>query len=408
MKKAPLSVCIALLGAALAGAALPAGQKLATPAGLQVIHNPAGGKWGKTPAVSLQPVRVLGDVDSDDEAIAFHMPSDLAVDAQGRIYVLDSGNHRIQVFGPDGKFLKTIGRQGQGPGEFFMPNAIDFDAQGNLYVCESQAARLQAIAPDGKIAKTLKLTEGSVGDTRVLKNGGFVMTAGSGIGMARVTVGGSQEETLRPPLKAVDGEGKIVREFGLAADYGDMLINAMANRTLLAIDGSDNAYVVFPYQNRIEKYAPDGRLLWRADRPLAYAMEIKGKGEIKTEGGGGNQRSTLRMPDLTRCASGAAVDGKGRLWVATLVRQLRENERVNVSVSMSNDNGIVSANQKAQGAVDLRTTDAYKLEVYGPDGVLLGSLPVKTFVDGIFIKGDRLFLLDKLRGVQFHEFKIAG
>ncbi len=75
---------------------------------------------------------------------------------------------------------------------------------------------------------------------------------------------------------------------------------------------------------------------------------------------------------------------------------------------MSNDNGIVSGSQKATGAVDLRTTDAYKLEVYGPDGALLGSIPVKTFVDAVFIRGDRLFLLDKVRGVQFHEFKIIG
>jgi hypothetical protein len=41
------------------------------------------------------------------------------------------------------------------------------------------------------------------------------------------------------------------------------------------------------------------------------------------------------------------------------------------------------------------------------DGPLRASVN-KIFVDGIFIKGDRLFLLDKVRGVQFHEFKIAG
>ncbi|MCX6560183.1 MAG: NHL repeat-containing protein [Candidatus Aminicenantes bacterium] len=411
MKRTLLLIGIALLGAAFAGAGFPAGQKIETLDGVRVVHNPAGGQWGKSPAVSLQPVRVLGDVDSDDEAIAFHMPSGLVVDAQGRLYVLDSGNHRVQVFGADGKFLKTIGRQGQGPGEFYMPNAIDFDAQGNLYVCESQAARIQAIAPDGKIAKTLKLTEGAVGDTRVLKRGGFVMTAGMGGGMIRIggPQGGQQEAAAPPLLKMLDAGGKTLREFGKPADFGDFLVNRMANQVLTALDESDNVYAIFPFQNRIEKYSPDGKLLWKADRPLAYSMEIKAKGEMKTgNSSGGGQTVSIRMPDLARCAGGTAVDSKGRLWVVTLDRQLRENEKVSVSMMMSNNGGAISGKQEAKGAVDVRTTDAYRLEVYEPDGVLLGSVPVKTFVDGIFIKGDRLFLLDKVRGVQFHEFKIIG
>ncbi len=330
------------------------------------------------------------------------------LDAQGRLYVLDTGNHRVQVFGPDGKYIKTIGRQGQGPGEFFMPNAMDFDANGNLYICESQAARIQAISPDGKIGKTLKLTEGAVGDTHILKQGGFVMTAGMGGGMIRMQMGGPQEAVAAPLLRVLDAEGKTLREFGKAADFGDFLVNRMANQVLTAVDGADDIYVVFPYQNRIEKYSADGQLLWRADRPLAYSMEIKGKGEVKNEAQGGGQAVTIRMPDLTRCSSGTAVDGKGRLWVVTLDRQLRENERVSVSMRMSNENGVVSGKQQATGAVELRTTDAYKLEVYAPDGALLGSLPVKIFVDGVYIKGDRLFLLDRVRGVQLHEFKIIG
>jgi len=404
MKKALLSIGLALLGAAAAAASAPAGQKLDLPAGAAVVHNAGPGRGGKVPAVALQPVRVLGDVDSDDETVAFHMPSGLAVDDQGRLFVLDSGNHRVQVFGPDGKFLKTIGRKGQGPGEFFMPNFIDIDDQGNLCVGETQSARVQVIGPDGKIVRTLKLTEGAVGEARMLHKGGYVMTAGPGGGVFRLQPGGQPEAVLPPLLKILDASGKTVREFGKPAEYSDFLVNRMANQVMAVVGAADDVYAVFPSQNRIEKYAADGRLLWRADRPLSYSMEIKGKGEMKNSGG----NMSIRMPDMSRCASGAAVDGKGRLWVATLARQLKESERVSVMATMSNDNGIVSASQKATGAVDLRTTDAYKLEVFGPDGAMLGSIPVKVFVDGLFIKGDRLFLLDRVRGVQFHEFKILG
>ncbi|MCX6569166.1 MAG: 6-bladed beta-propeller, partial [Candidatus Aminicenantes bacterium] len=106
-------------------------QKIETVDGVRVVHNEKGGLWGKTPKVALELVRKIGDIDTDDEHLAFNYPSDVAVDAQGNIYILDSGNTRIQKFGPDGKFLATIGRKGQGPGEFIMPEAIDFDRDGN-------------------------------------------------------------------------------------------------------------------------------------------------------------------------------------------------------------------------------------------------------------------------------------
>jgi hypothetical protein len=48
----------------------------------------------------------------------------------------------------------------------------------------------------------------------------------------------------------------------------------------------------------------------------------------------------------------------------------------------------------------------YKLEVFKPDGVLLGEIPLTHFVDMIWIHKDRLFLLDSDRGVKFYEYKI--
>ena len=411
MKKTARIIVFTLVIILAAGGILPAGQKVETVEGVRVVHNPAAGKWGKTPQVTLQPVRTIGDVDTEDENFAFNQPSDLAVDAQGRLCVLDSGNHRVQVFSPDGKYIKTIGRQGQGPGEFFMPNSIDLDRNGNLYVSESNAARIQAISPDGKIAKTVKLTEGGVGDTHVLNSGEFLMGGrGGGMRMMRLDLGGPAEKGAVPPLvKIFDPDGKQVREFGKGADFGDFLVNNMANETVTVVDAADAVYLVFPFQNRLEKYSYDGRLLWKADRELPYSMEIKSRGEMKREGqGGGTLNVSVRMPDLTRCATGSAVDGRGRLWVVTMARQLKENEKVRTSMMMSNTGGVVSGSQKTEGAVDLRKTDAYKLEVFDAEGVLLGSIPVSIFVDAIFIEGDRLFLIDRVRGVAIHEFKIEG
>ena len=174
----------------------------------------------------------------------------------------------------------------------------------------------------------------------------------------------------------------------------------------MTVAAGGEVYLAYTAQNKIEKYAADGRLLWRADRELPYSMEIKDKGEIKRTG----NNVSVRGPQLNRCASGIAVDAKGRVWVVTMTRQLKKEEQVGMSMTVSMDgSGGRTMGMKPQGeGQELRTTDAYKLEVFSADGALLGSLPLDFFVDGIFIYGDRLFLMDKLRGTQFKEYRIKG
>jgi hypothetical protein len=54
----------------------------------------------------------------DDENYMFYRVKNIEVDNQGNIYVLDAGSHRVQKYDKDGNYLLTIGKRGQGPGEF--------------------------------------------------------------------------------------------------------------------------------------------------------------------------------------------------------------------------------------------------------------------------------------------------
>jgi len=384
--------------------ALAAGQKIETVYGVKLVHNSGPGAWGKTAKVALEPVRTLGDVDTADENVAFYMPSAIAVDGGGNLYVLDTGNHRVQKFGPDGKHLATLGRQGQGPGEFYFPAWLDIDPQGFLYVSDPNNQRIQVLTPDGKDHKTIKGLAQGAGTVFLGKPGELV----TGAPRMRFMMNEEEKKPAALPklIKVLDLEGKPVREFGDPVDFKNELVNNAANEAILTVDGAGRTYVVFPAQNRIEKYDADGRLLWRADRELPYSMEIRDKGEVKRDGGS----VTIRGPQLNRCAAGVAVDGQGRIWVATLTRQIKKEEQVGLAVTATmNEGGGRTIGYKPQGeGLELRTTDAYKLEVFDADGVLLGSLPLDSFVDGIFIRGDRLFLMDKFRGTQFKEYRIKG
>jgi streptogramin lyase len=84
----------------------------------------------------------------------FNQPSDVVVAANGDIFVADGhgtdSNARIVKFSPDGKFIKTWGKKGFGPGEFDTPHAIALDSRGRLFVGDRNNNRIQIFDQDGK------------------------------------------------------------------------------------------------------------------------------------------------------------------------------------------------------------------------------------------------------------------
>jgi ABC-type spermidine/putrescine transport system permease subunit II/streptogramin lyase len=73
----------------------------------------------------------------------FNRAEGICVDAQDRLYVADSCNHRIQIFAPDGKFLRAFGHAGTKPGELSYPYDVAVDRAGNIFVCEFGNSRIQ-------------------------------------------------------------------------------------------------------------------------------------------------------------------------------------------------------------------------------------------------------------------------
>ncbi len=64
----------------------------------------------------------------------FHLPVDVAHSPGGDIAVLDKLKHAAFIFTPDGEFIRTVGRDGQGPGECHMPSSIEFSSHGNFLI----------------------------------------------------------------------------------------------------------------------------------------------------------------------------------------------------------------------------------------------------------------------------------
>jgi len=90
-------------------------------------------------------------IGSDKANEDFYKFPTFAVGKNGQIYILDSGNSRIQCFSKEGKFLFGFGRKGQGPGELsHLVSKIKILSDGNIYVIDNFQRRINAYNQEGK------------------------------------------------------------------------------------------------------------------------------------------------------------------------------------------------------------------------------------------------------------------
>ena len=91
-----------------------------------------------------------------DSPDLFNEPSDLAIGPDGSLYVIDGhispdSNHRVLHLTAEGEYIEEWGSQGYGPLEFEGLHAIAVDSQGKIYVGDRTNNRLQVLSPSGEL-----------------------------------------------------------------------------------------------------------------------------------------------------------------------------------------------------------------------------------------------------------------
>jgi hypothetical protein len=378
-----------LIGLLAALSLVRASQTIENRDGVRAVHNGKDGAWGSSPKVELKLLRKIGDVDTSDENFAFANPGDIVEDRSGNIYIADAGQYRIQKFDRDGKFLASFGRKGQGPGEFSTLRSLSIDSAERLHVLDDSQRRIQIFRTDGTVTETLRLLRGTMDYLRCLDKGSYLV---------HEQIPGPRPVEQKTLLKILDSKETHLADFCTARDFGEPVTNQVGNAAFRAVGLDGSILVAFVYQNRIEKYSPDGKLVWTADRPLNYETKVLEKGKYEATA----TMSRYTGPKMNMCSRGIAADNAGRIWVVTCRRQIKPEEVIKISQSGS----AAGVSIKREGNTDLRTTDIYELEIFDRDGVLLSRLPLTHFVDGIWIFGNRLYLLDRERGVTYYQYEI--
>jgi hypothetical protein len=379
----------AILGAAVGMTAVAVyGQKIETVDGIRLVHNEKGGLWAGSPKVKLELVRTIGGLEEKDPNLAFGAPYDVVRDAAGNIFVLDSNRRQVQKLDSEGKYLLSIGRSGQGPGEFQMPNSMDIDEAALLFIHDAMGRKIEVMTSEGRPLNTVKLESFGFHTIRRLSGRRFV----KGGALLLKDLEGSRK--LPKLLSIVDRDGRTLKSFCDPKDYDDANVNSHANNFLFEKDARENIYVNFMYQNRVDKYDAEAKLVWRADRPLSYGTDVIDKGLVRRDEKG----TGIQAPTMNMVSYGIAVDGAGRIWANTFDRQMKPEEK---SSTVSVGGTIRRVKEGKIGIMDI-----HKLEIFDPDGALLGAIPLHHLVHGLRIFGDTLFIWDR-ENAAVYQYRIV-
>lgn len=136
------------------------------------------------------------------------MAESIAVGPDGKVYVSDSGNGRVEVFNPTGKFVRKVGSFGVNEGQFELPYDVAVDASSDLYIVDEQFNTVSKFSPTGQFLREI----GGVSDPDPELRGEFHLASVDPHGHL-ITTSDSQEAIIY-----IDANGNKVDSFHTTGD----------------------------------------------------------------------------------------------------------------------------------------------------------------------------------------------
>jgi len=120
-----------------------------------VVGSAQSGAWGDETPWQVEEVFRVGGLSSDFDSQLGRVAS-LDVNASGHVLVLDGQAQRLKVFNPDGTLLRTIGRPGEGPGEFSADVSGVFERSDSIWILDQSGSGLQAFDLSGDLLGSIR------------------------------------------------------------------------------------------------------------------------------------------------------------------------------------------------------------------------------------------------------------
>ena len=175
------------------------------------------------------------------DASHFNLPTDVGVLPDGSFYVSDGyANTRVLKFSAEGKFLFEWGTPGSEPGEFDLPHGIAVDKNGRVFVADRGNSRIQIFDSSGAFLAEWKSNQ--LGRPYAVAIG----TDNS----VYVVDGGDQTIPFRSKAMKLNAKGDILTQFGRWGNYDGQFLLAHD----VAVDRKGNIYVVDAWGQRVQKF----------------------------------------------------------------------------------------------------------------------------------------------------------
>lgn len=256
---------------------------------------------------------------------ALKMPADIVVTEQDRLYIVDSGHHKIQVHALNGDYLFSFASQGNGPGQLQDPVGIASGANGDILVADRGNYRIQVFDADGKFIRSIPTRYRNIQIPPV--------DVAESLDGRQLYITGSN------PIHAVlvcDNQGKVEKIWGKSgSNEGEFRFPAT-----VAVDRDAEVYVVDVFNSRVQVFSDKGEFLvtigsWgvlpgQLFRPKGIAVFQDGRTLVSDSYLGVLQlyRSDTRFDsvlsldgEFTRFTTptGLSIDRKNRIYVSEML-----------------------------------------------------------------------------------------
>jgi sugar lactone lactonase YvrE len=224
--------------------------------------------------------RVYGSADGVGTAARFNLPSGLALDAAGNLYIADSGNRVIRRMAADGTVTTIAGTSASGNADgpaasatFLNPRDVIFDAAGNLLIADTFTIR--KLSPGGVVTTVAGL--GSAGVSGVAAN----LTAVKGVAVkpGAITIASDAAShtivSLAPSAISVSVIGGVTGSAGSADGPARMSARITSPRDIV-FDPAGNAFVAD--RNAIRRITPGGIVTTFAGKAQSEPASVDGTG----------------------------------------------------------------------------------------------------------------------------------
>ncbi len=213
----------------------------------------------------------------------FNQPHGVALDGDGNVYVVDTGNYRVQKFEADGDFITEWGAYGSGDNQFLFPFDVVVDSSGDVWVSDYHNACVRKYHDSGGDAYVHDRTIGTPG------------SPGSADGQFHYPWGLAVDDddnlyvadNYNHRIQKFSSSGAFITKWGLPDSNDASPGGYFENPTEVAVDSSGNVYVADNNNYRLQKFAWDSGdgaydfvTMWPVSNGGLYGLAVDSQGDV--------------------------------------------------------------------------------------------------------------------------------